>query len=187
MIIHLKTKYFSLSRTAYKTLCITYVVHVYIKKLTETETQGICTQFTLNCDKQRRMGLRRGEVKPGGYLSSRSLRFFPARWIGKTIHIRKLHVNCTYMLYNFFGGYFFLRSRVWWPLLCLWRPFCIFEKCLDSNPERCRSKQVRYQLSSHPSPLLGHPSPYALLYSYCTYEYNPQEEGNWSRNCWKHL
>jgi hypothetical protein len=29
--------------------------------------------------------------------------------------------------------------------------FCIFERCLDSNPESCRSKQVRYQLS-HPSP-----------------------------------
>ncbi len=30
-------------------------------------------------------------------------------------------------------------------LLC--RPFGIFERCLDSNPEGCRSKQVRYQLS----------------------------------------
>ncbi len=28
--------------------------------------------------------------------------------------------------------------------------FCIFERCLDSNPESCRSKQARYQLS-HPS------------------------------------
>ncbi len=36
-------------------------------------------------------------------------------------------------------------------LLCLCRPFCIFERCLDSNPERCRSKKARYQLS-HPSP-----------------------------------
>ncbi len=24
-----------------------------------------------------------------------------------------------------------------WPLLCLSRPFCIFERCLDSNPEPC--------------------------------------------------
>jgi hypothetical protein len=46
---------------------------------------------------------------------------------------------------------------VCWPLLCLCRPFCIFVICLDSNPESCRSKQVRYQLS-HPSPILSHPS-----------------------------
>ncbi len=39
-----------------------------------------------------------------------------------------------------------------WPLLCLCRPFCMFERCRDSNPESCRSKQARYQLS-HPSPL----------------------------------
>jgi hypothetical protein len=37
-----------------------------------------------------------------------------------------------------------------WPLLCLCRPFCIFERCLDSNPESCRSKQVRYELSHAP-------------------------------------
>jgi hypothetical protein len=29
------------------------------------------------------------------------------------------------------------------PLLCLCRPFCISERCLDSNPESCRSKQAR--------------------------------------------
>ncbi len=37
-----------------------------------------------------------------------------------------------------------------WPHLWLCRPFCIFERCLDSNTESCRSKQVRYHLS-HPS------------------------------------
>jgi hypothetical protein len=42
---------------------------------------------------------------------------------------------------------------IFWPILCLCRTFCIFERCLDSNPESCRSKQVRYQLS-HPSPSL---------------------------------
>ncbi len=26
------------------------------------------------------------------------------------------------------------------PLLMLCRPFCIFERCLDSNPESCRGK-----------------------------------------------
>jgi len=34
-------------------------------------------------------------------------------------------------------------------LLC--RPFCIFERCMNSNPERLRGKQTRYQLN-HPSP-----------------------------------
>jgi hypothetical protein len=37
-------------------------------------------------------------------------------------------------------------AGVCWPLLCLCRPKCIFESCLDSNPESCRSKQARYQL-----------------------------------------
>ncbi len=43
------------------------------------------------------------------------------------------------------------RARACLPLLCLCRSFCICERCLDSNPESCRSKQERYQLS-HPSP-----------------------------------
>ncbi len=44
----------------------------------------------------------------------------------------------------------FWLARVCWPLLCLCRPFFFFERCLDSNPGSCRSKQVRYQLG-HPS------------------------------------
>jgi hypothetical protein len=44
--------------------------------------------------------------------------------------------------------YIFWRAKVCWPLLCLCRPFCIFERCLDSNPESCRSKQARYELSN---------------------------------------
>jgi hypothetical protein len=44
-------------------------------------------------------------------------------------------------------------------LLCLCRPFCIFERCLDSNPESCRSKQARYLLS-HPSPFPEHQIPH---------------------------
>jgi hypothetical protein len=35
-----------------------------------------------------------------------------------------------------------------WPLLCLCRPFCIVERCLDSNPESCCSKLVRCLLSN---------------------------------------
>ncbi len=35
-----------------------------------------------------------------------------------------------------------LLSSGWvcWPLLC--HPFCIYERCLDSNPESCRCKQA---------------------------------------------
>jgi hypothetical protein len=52
----------------------------------------------------------------------------------------------------------FLAARVCRPLLRLWRPFMIFEGCLDSNPEYCRSKLARYRLS-HPSLYLAiHPS-----------------------------
>ena len=50
--------------------------------------------------------------------------------------------------------YIFWRARVCRPLLCLCRPFMIFERCLDSNPEYCRSKLARYRLS-HPSLLLS--------------------------------
>ncbi len=53
--------------------------------------------------------------------------------------------------------YIFWRARVCRPLLRLCRPFMIFEGCLDSNPECCRSKLARYRLS-HPSPLLSNPS-----------------------------
>jgi hypothetical protein len=36
---------------------------------------------------------------------------------------------------------------VCWPLLCFFvAQFCIFGRCLDSNPESCHSKQARYQL-----------------------------------------
>ncbi len=61
---------------------------------------------------------------------------------------------------------FFLRARVFLPLPLLMAPTFYFERCLDSNPESCRSKQVRYpspyQLS-HSSPYqLSHPSPYQL-------------------------
>jgi hypothetical protein len=35
---------------------------------------------------------------------------------------------------------FFWWSRVCWPLP--FRPFCIFERCLDSHQESCRSKRA---------------------------------------------
>ncbi len=37
-------------------------------------------------------------------------------------------VKNTYFFHYFFGG-----ARVCWPLLCLCRPFCVFEICLDST------------------------------------------------------
>ncbi len=49
---------------------------------------------------------------------------------------------------------FFWRARVCRPLLRLCCPFMIFEGCLDSNPEYCRSKLARYRLS-HPSLYVG--------------------------------
>ncbi len=52
--------------------------------------------------------------------------------------------------------FFFWRARVCWPLFCLCRRFCIFERCLDSKPESCCSKRARYQLS-HSSPYLSLP------------------------------
>ncbi len=45
--------------------------------------------------------------------------------------------------------YIFWRATVCSPLLHLYRPFCIFGICLDSNPE-LPSKQVRYQFSHSP-------------------------------------
>jgi hypothetical protein len=52
-----------------------------------------------------------------------------------------------------FFVYIYWLARVCWPLLCLCRPFCFFERCLYSHPESSLSKQARYQLS-HPSPYL---------------------------------
>jgi hypothetical protein len=59
-------------------------------------------------------------------------------------------VSLESIFLHFFGG---LECVGHSSYLC--RPFCIFERCLDSNPESFRSKQARYQLS-HPSPsILG--------------------------------
>jgi hypothetical protein len=51
------------------------------------------------------------------------------------------YLSAIFSFYYYF--FFFLRTRVCWPLLCLCRPFCIFERCLNSNPESCRSKHRR--------------------------------------------
>ncbi len=56
---------------------------------------------------------------------------------------------------HFFVIFFFGGARVCWPLLCLCTALYFFERCLDSNPESCRSKHAHYQLS--------HPSSYIIL------------------------
>ncbi len=48
---------------------------------------------------------------------------------------------------NMYINSYFWRARVYWPLLCLCRPFGISERCLDSNPESYCGKQAHYQLS----------------------------------------
>jgi hypothetical protein len=52
-------------------------------------------------------------------------------------------VGGTFYFFNIFFGVG-VGVLVCWPLLCLCRPFCIIERCLDSNPESCCSKQARY-------------------------------------------
>ncbi len=52
-------------------------------------------------------------------------------------------------IFSFWWWWVFIFGGCW-PLLCLCRSFFIFERCLHSNAESCRSKQLRYQLS-HPS------------------------------------
>ncbi len=62
-------------------------------------------------------------------------------------------ISVSYCLPMFFSDSSALHSslsatagyRVCWPLFFLCCPFCIFERCLDSNPE---SWQARYQLFS---------------------------------------
>ncbi len=67
---------------------------------------------------------------------------------------------------------FFGRAGGCWLLLCLCRPFWfIFERCLDSNPECCRSKRARYQLR-HTLPwesqsLVWMVYPISIIFLYC--------------------
>jgi hypothetical protein len=61
-------------------------------------------------------------------------------WAGGTDTTRQLPPSIFNMLPI---GFFYI--------FCLCRPFCIFDRCLESNPESCCSKQARYQLS-HQSP-----------------------------------
>ncbi len=44
------------------------------------------------------------------------------------------------------GWNLFLRARVWWPLRCLCRLFCIFERCLDFE-----STELQWQAGALPT------------------------------------
>ncbi len=68
----------------------------------------------------------------------------------------------------------FWRSTVCWPLFCcLCRPFCIFERCLDSNPESCRMASRRAtNLATHLPKGSTH-NPYRLITLYPLSSFTP--------------
>ncbi len=78
-----------------------------------------------------------GNVWGGGRLNRKNMNLVKVRNFGEDV-----------LFEGRFFCIFFWQARMCWPLLCLCRPFCILERCLDSNPESCRSKQARYQLAS---------------------------------------
>jgi hypothetical protein len=61
-------------------------------------------------------------------------------------------------LKTFFVYIFWLASECWPFLYFFCHPFCIFESCLDSNPESCRGTQEHYQLSYQSLYQLSHSS-----------------------------
>ena len=63
------------------------------------------------------------------------------------------------LMHYVFFLYCFGRARVCWPLLCLYRSFCIFERCLDLKPRELQYMQSG-ALTQPPIFLLSHPSPY---------------------------
>ncbi len=66
-----------------------------------------------------------------------------------------LHVpfeNISIFMYTFFW-----QVRLWWPLLS--SPFCIFERCLDSNLQRY-AVASRHATSLAPTSLISRPFPY---------------------------
>ncbi len=65
----------------------------------------------------------------------------------------------NFLLYIFFGG----LECVGHSFAYVARPFCIFERCLYSNPENCRSKQARYVQLSHYLPYLATYLPLKLV------------------------
>ncbi len=80
-----------------------------------------------------------------------------------------LEFSKTSLRYVKFFCLFFWRAWVCWPLLCLCRPFCNFERCLDSNQATVPSRRVT-NLATHlpptlpPISLLSHLSPYFAIH-----------------------
>ncbi len=92
--------------------------------------------------------------------------FLPAPWSNSQAGKPVLIFSCDSLRISLVKSLlfvYFLRARVCWSLLFFCRPFSIFERCLDSNPESCLRKQARDQLS-HLSPPLSHPSPISPTY-----------------------
>ncbi len=95
----------------------------------------------------------------------------PMQAVSVTNHAKTtLHQSLSYNMHpnifslNFFC-IFFWQTRVCSPLPCVCRTFMIFERCLNSNSECCRSMRAPYKLS-HPSPYLAtHPliQPFPIL------------------------
>jgi hypothetical protein len=68
-------------------------------------------------------------VRFSNNIYERSVQGKPAMYL--YMAIGESYSALLYGIYLFFL-YIFWRARVCWPLLCLCRPFYIFEKCLDS-------------------------------------------------------
>jgi hypothetical protein len=84
-------------------------------------------------------------------VSFQTFSFLTIGWFPDGKKLIKINLDASSRPPKIFILYIFWRVTVCWQLLCICRSFCIFERCLDSNPESCRSKQARHQLSN-PSP-----------------------------------
>ncbi len=69
------------------------------------------------------------------FRGSRSVRYLQGFSCVKFLRYRSARFPYAYQCLLIFWRY-----KVCWPLLCLYRPFCIFHRCLGSNPRSCRSK-----------------------------------------------
>ncbi len=116
----------------------------------------------------RKLGLRPRNSFSGNICFESSVLFLCSAFGENTVRQQCpfLSENLSRYIYRLLSVflYIFWRSRVCWPLLCLCRRVCIFERCLDSNTESCRSKQARYQFT-HP-PLLFISQCYMKLFTF---------------------
>ncbi len=92
---------------------------------------------------------------PNRYFSGSLFRSFSTRWTPATLQSFWSNIAPPPRFCIFWG------ARVCWPLLCLCRPFGTLERCLDSNPESCRSKQATNLVQT---PKHRHPSPFIAIH-----------------------